>query len=72
VLANRRTLSFVAFGLLTVFFAAGYRALQAGATIFSDLLPRDDPFVQVFRDHPNFGSPLTVLVMIQRKGRRHL
>ena len=36
-------------------------------TIFSDLLPRDDPFVQVFRDHPNFGSPLTVLVMIQRK-----
>lgn len=65
VLAHR-AFAFVVFGAITVFFAAGLPRVQL-RTIFSDLLPRDDPFVQVFRDHPNFGSPLTVLVMIQRK-----
>src|SRR5207253_1841843 len=37
----------------------------------NDLLPRDDPFVQVYRDHPNFGSPLTVLAMIRNKDGDH-
>src|SRR5260370_5281853 len=36
-------------------------------TIFSDLLPRDDPFVQVYKDHPNFGNPLTVTLMVRRR-----
>lgn len=65
VLRHRR-LSFAIFGVVTLFFAAGLPRVQL-RTIFSDLLPSDDPFVQVFRDHPNFGSPLTVMVMVQRK-----
>ncbi len=64
VLAHR-ALSFAAFGLVTLFFAAGLPKVQL-ETIFSDLLPTDDPFVQVFKDHPGFGSPLTVMVMIRR------
>ena len=41
-------------------------------TIFNDLLPTDDPFVQVYFDHPNFGNPLTDLGHGQAQGRRHL
>jgi hypothetical protein len=66
VLAHRG-ISFLLFALTTLFFAAGLPKVQL-RTIFSDLLPQDDPFVQVFKDHPRFGSPLTVMVMIQRKG----
>lgn len=54
-----------AFLLVTLGFAAGIPGVQI-KTIFSDLLPKDDPFVQVFKDHPNFGNPLTVTVMIKR------
>lgn len=57
--------SFAFFIAVTVFFAAGLHKVQL-RTIFSDLLPTDDPFVQVYKDHPNFGSPLTVMVMIRR------
>ncbi|MES2681947.1 MAG: MMPL family transporter [Pseudomonadota bacterium] len=64
---RHRGLSFAVFGAITVFFAAGLPRVEL-ATIFSDLLPQDDPFVQVFKDHPRFGSPLTVMVMVQRKG----
>src|SRR5882762_4156924 len=64
VLAHRG-LSFLVFGLITVFFAAGLPRVQL-RTIFSDLLPGNDPFVRVFKDHPGFGSPLTVMVMIRR------
>ena len=35
-------------------------------TIFADLLPADDPFVQTFKEHPNFGNPLTITVMVKR------
>lgn len=64
VLAHRG-LSYLLFALITAFFAAGLPKVKL-QTIFSDLLPTDDPFVQVFRDHPNFGSPLTMMVMIRR------
>ena len=64
VLAHRK-LSFLLFGLITAFFAAGLPRVQL-KTIFSDLLPGNDPFVKVFKDHPNFGSPLTVMVMVRR------
>ena len=53
------------FALVTLGFAAGIPGVTI-KTIFSDLLPKDDPFVQVFKDHPNFGNPLTVTVMIKR------
>ncbi|HKY93549.1 MAG TPA: MMPL family transporter [Nevskiaceae bacterium] len=63
---HHRAVSLVFFALVTAFFAAGLPRVQL-QTIFSDLLPKDDPFVQVFKDHPNFGNPLTMEVMIKRK-----
>ncbi|HEY1075549.1 MAG TPA: MMPL family transporter [Fontimonas sp.] len=57
--------SFAVFGLVTLFFAAGLPRVEL-QTIFSDLLPGDDPFVQVFQDHPSFGNPLTVVMMVRR------
>ena len=46
---------------VTAFFAWGLRHVEL-KTIFSDLLPKSHPFVQVYKDHPNFGNPLTVTV----------
>ncbi len=65
LIANR---AFMAGGFIvvTLAFAAGIPRVDI-RTVFSDLLPKDDPFVQVFKDHPNFGNPLTVTVMIKRK-----
>ena len=62
---ERRGLVTIFFVLVTLGFAAGIPGVQI-KTVFSDLLPKDDPFVQVFEDHPNFGNPLTVTVMIKR------
>ena len=58
VLAHRRA-GLVLFVAITAFFAAGLPRVDL-RTVFSDLLPGDDPFVQTFLDHPNFGNPLTV------------
>ena len=63
---QHRMLSWIVFGVITAGFAAGLPHVQL-KTIFSDLLPKDDPFVQVFKDHPNFGNPLTMTIMIKRK-----
>ncbi|MDT0617671.1 MMPL family transporter [Salinisphaera sp. P385] len=65
VLRHRKA-ALVAFALITIGFAAGLPRVQI-ETVFSDLLPTDDPFVQVFKDHPNFGNPLTMVIMVQRK-----
>jgi len=65
VLGHRR-LSFAIFGLITLFFAAGLPRVKL-ETVFRDLLPTDDPFVEVYKAHPNFGSPLTVMVMLRVK-----
>ncbi|WP_420465100.1 efflux RND transporter permease subunit [Panacagrimonas sp.] len=62
---RNRSFSWAAFVLVTIFFAVGLKDVEL-RTIFSDLLPKDDPFVQVFKDHPNFGNPLTVTVMLKR------
>ena len=32
----------------------------------SDLFPKDHPYVQTYQDHPNFGNPLTVTMMVKR------
>lgn len=53
------------FLLITLVFAAGIPRVDI-RTIFTDLLPADDPFVQTFRDHPGFGNPLTVTIMVKR------
>src|SRR5450631_4620934 len=52
--------------VLTAFFASGLRNVRL-RTIFSDLLPKNHPFVKAYKDHPNFGNPLTVSVMVLRK-----
>ncbi|SEQ47512.1 hypothetical protein SAMN04488038_10711 [Solimonas aquatica] len=64
MLEHRRG-ALLVFALITLAFACGLPRVRL-QTIFSDLLPKDDPFVQVFRDHPNFGNPLTVMLMIRR------
>ncbi|MDN5863514.1 MAG: MMPL family transporter, partial [Salinisphaera sp.] len=51
---------------LTIFFAIGCHNVVI-KTIFSDLLPANHPYTQVFLDHPNFGSPLSVTIMVQNK-----
>ena len=56
----------IAFILVTLAFAAGIPQVQI-RTIFRDLLPRDDPFVQVYFDHPNFGNPMLISVMVKVK-----
>jgi len=63
---HHRRITAVAFALVTLFFAVGIKNVQI-QTIFSDLLPKDDPFVKVFKDHPNFGNPLTVTLMVKHR-----
>jgi predicted RND superfamily exporter protein len=61
---RHRGASMIAFVIVTAVFALGIRNVEI-RTIFSDLLPTDDPFVQVYKDHPNFGNPLTITVMVK-------
>lgn len=63
---DHRGLVGIAFILTTLAFSAGIPQVQI-RTIFKDLLPTDDPFVQVHFDHPNFGNPLLISVMVKRK-----
>ena len=62
---GNRWLILVVMGVITAFFAVGLMKVEV-RTIFSDLFPKDHPFVKVFKDHPNFGSPLTVTLMVKR------
>ncbi len=63
---QRRKLAAWLFLLVTLVFAVGIRNIEL-RTIFSDLLPTDDPFVRVFKDHPNFGNPLTITIMVKHR-----
>lgn len=62
---DHRGLVAVSFILATLLFSLGLPQVQI-RTIFKDLLPTDDPFVQVHFDHPNFGNPLLISVMVKR------
>lgn len=62
---GNRALILVVMGLITAFFAVGLTKVDV-RTIFSDLFPKSHEFVQVYREHPNFGNPLTVTIMIKR------
>lgn len=57
--------------LLTAFFAVGVTRLDV-RTIFSDLFPRNHEFVKVYKDHQNFGNPLTVTLMVKRTGNKDI
>jgi predicted RND superfamily exporter protein len=56
----------IAFVLVTGFFMTGFPHVDI-RTVFNDLLPKDDPYVQIYFDHRNFGNPLTIAIMIKRK-----
>jgi predicted RND superfamily exporter protein len=62
---GNRALILLVMGLITAFFAVGMSKVDV-RTVFSDLFPKSHPFVQVYKDHPNFGNPLTVTIMIKR------
>lgn len=64
-MAHRAAVS-IAFLLITLGFSAGFPNIDI-RTVFNDLLPKDDPFVQVYFDHRNFGNPLTMSIMVKRK-----
>ncbi len=66
VTMRHRVASFVILMLITAFFAFGIQRVDI-RTIFSDLFPKNHPFVETFKDHPNFGNPLTVTVMVKVK-----
>lgn len=51
--------------LLTIFFAFGCAQVDI-KTIFSDLLPKNHPYVKTYKEHSNFGNPLTVTIMVKR------
>ena len=55
-----------AFALITASFAAGLPNVEI-RTIFNDLLPTEDPLIQVYRDHPDFGNPLTMTVVVKHR-----
>ncbi|MSR14091.1 MAG: RND transporter [Gammaproteobacteria bacterium] len=56
----------IVFIFVTLGFSIGIPDVQI-RTVFKDLLPTDDPFVKVYFDHPNFGNPLLISVMVKRK-----
>ncbi len=55
----------IGFIVVTLAFMSGIPRVQI-RTIFNDLLPQDDPFVQVYFDHRNFSNPLTISIMVKR------
>lgn len=61
-----RALVSIAFVVVTLFFMTGFPNVDI-RTVFNDLLPKDDPYVQVYFDHRNFGNPLSIAIMIKRK-----
>ena len=63
---QRRGAVGIAFILITLAFMAGFPRVQI-RTVFKDLLPRDDPFVQIYYAHRNFGNPMIMAIMIKRK-----
>ncbi|AXQ31071.1 RND transporter [Solimonas sp. K1W22B-7] len=66
LIMDNRGLFAALFVLVTLAFMAGIPRVEI-RTIFKDLLPKNDPFVQVYYDHPNFGNPLAMAIMIKRK-----
>ena len=65
MMKNRGMSALILF-VITLFFAWGLKSVEL-RTIFSDLLPKNHPFVQTYKDHPNFGNPLTVTVMVKAR-----
>jgi predicted RND superfamily exporter protein len=65
-LYDYRTAAMIAVVLLTAFFAWHVKHLDI-STRFSDLYPRNHPYVKIFEKYPSFGSPFTVSIVIEAK-----
>ncbi|TMA88459.1 MAG: RND transporter [Deltaproteobacteria bacterium] len=52
--------------LLTAFFAWEVKHLDI-STRFSDLYPRNHPYIKIFEKYPAFGSPFTISLVIEAK-----
>lgn len=65
-LLGHRAAVLVVMVLITAFFAVGAVRLDL-RTIFSDLFPKSHEFVKVYKEHANFGNPMTVTLMIKRR-----
>lgn len=52
--------------IVTVGLGYGIKDIKIG-TVFTDLLPGGHTFVHTFKDHPNFGNPLTIQIMVKVK-----
>jgi predicted RND superfamily exporter protein len=52
--------------LLTAFFAWQVKNLDV-STRFSDLYPRNHPYIQTFEKYPAFGSPFTISLVVEAK-----
>lgn len=63
---KHRALVSVVFVAITAYFTTGFQYVDI-RTVFNDLLPKDDPYVQVYFDHRNFGNPLSVALVVKRK-----
>jgi len=63
---RHRWITLAILAALTAFFAAGLPRVEL-RTVFSDLFPSSHPFVETYKDHPNFGNPLTVNILVKRK-----
>ena len=63
---QHRVLVLALFVAASAWFATGLPNVDI-RTVFNDLLPADDPYVQVYFDHRNFGNPLTVVIVVKRK-----
>ena len=56
----------IAVVLLTAFFAWEVKHLDI-STRFSDLYPRNHPYIKIFEKYPAFGSPFTISLVIEVK-----
>ncbi|MGE0485507.1 MAG: RND family transporter [Gammaproteobacteria bacterium] len=63
---KHRVMVSILFLLVTIAFSLGIPKVDI-RTIFNDLLPRNDPFTQVYFDHRNFGNPMMMAIMVKRK-----
>jgi predicted RND superfamily exporter protein len=65
-LYDHRTGATIAVVLVTAFFAWEVKHLDI-STRFSDLYPRNHPYIKVFEKYPAFGSPFTVSLVVEAK-----
>lgn len=64
-MVRHRWLALALMLLMTLGLGYGLKFVES-KTVFSDLFPKTHPFVETYKDHPNFGNPLTLTIMVKR------